>query len=414
MILRARTVLPVTAPPIENGAVVVSGQRIHGVGSLRAMKSIFPGESIVDLGETVLLPGLVNTHCHLDYTDMAGLWPPPKGFTDWISQMLAAKAEWSYTDYARSWLNGAKMLLKSGTTTVGDIEAAPELLPEVWDATPLRIISFLEMTGVRSRLDPERILGDALRKIRSLDHSRCSAALSPHAPYSTSPEVLRLCGRVSRDDNLSISIHVAESEQEFEMFTRARGEMFDWLNKNGRDSADCGLGSPVKHLETAGLLGKNTLAVHANYLTETDFKLLARRKTTVIHCPRSHQYFAHEPFPLKKLAAAKVNLCVATDSLATVTRIGRERLSLNLFEEMRALTRTNPGLPASAIIRMATVNGANALGQSGQIGELAKNARADLIAVPLAGKTRDIYEAVVHHASTVAASMIDGQWAIAP
>ena len=106
MILRARTVLPITAPAIQNGAVVVSGNRISAVGSWPEIRSKFSGEEIIDLGEVVLLPGLVNAHCHLDYTDMAGLWPPPKKFTDWIPRMLAAKAEWSYTDYARSWLDG--------------------------------------------------------------------------------------------------------------------------------------------------------------------------------------------------------------------------------------------------------------------------------------------------------------------
>ncbi len=414
MIIRARTVLPITAPPVPDGAVVVSGNQILAVGKWPDLKSKFSGEETVDLGETVMLPGLINAHCHLDYTGMAGLWPPPKKFTDWIPRMLAAKAEWSYTDYARSWLNGAKMLLQTGTTTVGDIEATPELLPDVWEATPLRILSFLEMTGVRSKREPERIIGDALRQINSLAHPRCRAALSPHAPYSTSPELLRLSGIVAREDNLPITIHVAESAQEFEMFSLARGEMFDWLKKNGRDNSDCGHGTPVRHLESAGLLGKNLLAVHVNYLDDNDFGLLARRGVSVVHCPRSHVYFRHQPFPLEKLAAAKVNLCLGTDSLATVTRLGKEKLSLDLFLEMQQLARTYPEVSPKTIVRMATVNGAKALGRAGQAGQLAKNALADLIAIPFQGKTRDIYESVVHHASTISASMIDGQWAIAP
>jgi len=414
MILRARTVLPITAPSIQNGAVVVSGQQISAVGPWPEIKSKFSGEEIIDLGETVLLPGLVNAHCHLDYTDMAGLWPPPKRFTDWIPQMLAAKAEWSYTDYARSWLDGAKMLLQSGTTTVGDIEAAPELLPDVWEATPLRIISFLEMTGVRSKREPQKILADAFKTMNSLSHSRCSVALSPHAPYSTSAELLRLCGEAAREDNLRLAIHVAESEQEFEMFTYAQGGMYDWLKKNGRDNTDCGRGTPVQHLEKAGLLGKNLLAIHVNYLDEDDFGLLSKWKVSVVHCPRSHLYFGHQAFPLEKLAAAKVNLCLGTDSLATVTKAGKEKLALNLFQEMQQLARTKPKLPPKNILQMATVNGAKALGRTGQIGQLSKGAFADLIAIPFKGKTRDICETVVHHASTIAAGMIDGQWTIAP
>ena len=149
----------------------------------------------MDLGEVILLPGLVNAHCHLDYTDMAGELPPPKKFTDWIPLITAAKTAWSYSDYARSWLRGAHMLLKTGTTTVADIEAMPDLLPEVWDATPLRVFSFLEMTGIRARRNPREILREAVEKIDSLAHPRCRAFLSPHAPYSTLPELLGLTAR---------------------------------------------------------------------------------------------------------------------------------------------------------------------------------------------------------------------------
>src|ERR1700683_3509581 len=189
MILRARTVLPVTQPPIENGAVAISGNKIRAVS---AGTDFHPAadEEIFDLGEVILLPGLVNTHCHLDYTDMAGQLAPPKTFTEWIPLIMAAKSAWTYSDYARSWLNGAKMLLRTGTTTVADIESLPDLLPDVWDATPLRVFSFLEMTGIRAQRSPGEILREAVEKIDSLHHARNRAWLSPHAPYSTLPELL--------------------------------------------------------------------------------------------------------------------------------------------------------------------------------------------------------------------------------
>ena len=181
-ILRARALLPVATPPLENAAIVIFGDRIAVADTWeRIPPQLKYAATVLDLGDVVLLPGLVNAHCHLDYTDMAGFWPSPKKFTDWIPWMLAAKAEWSYSDYARSWLNGAKMLVQSGTTTVADIEAAPELLPEVWDSLPLRVFSFLEMTSVRAKREPADILDEALKKIDSLGHHRCAAALSPHA-----------------------------------------------------------------------------------------------------------------------------------------------------------------------------------------------------------------------------------------
>jgi len=413
MILRARTILPVSRSPIENGAIVISENRVRAVGSWTDFQSRATGE-ILDLGDVILLPGLVNAHCHLDYTDMAGQLPPPKTFTDWIPLITAAKAARDYSEYARSWLNGAQMLLRTGTTTVADIEAVPDLLPEVWNATPLRVLSFLEMTGIRARRNPKEILREAVEKVDSLSHPRCSASLSPHAPYSTLPELLRLSAGVAREKNLRITTHVAESEQEFEMFMRARGKMFNWLQRNERNNSDCGLGSPVAHLARNDMLGENLLAVHVNLLAPGDVELLGRHHVHVVHCPRSHDYFRHPPFPRRQLADAGINLCLATDSLSTVRKTGKEKLELNLFEEMRQLAAADKTVSPVEIVRMATVNGAKALGMAGQIGELSENAFADLIAIPFAGKRADIYDAVVHHASTVSASMVDGQWAIVP
>jgi len=413
MILRARTILPVSRPPIENGAIVISENRVRAVGSWPDLQARAAGE-ILDLGEVIMLPGLVNAHCHLDYTDMAGQLPPPKTFTDWIPLITAAKAARDYSEYARSWLNGAQMLLRTGTTTVADIEAVPDLLPEVWNATPLRVFSFLEMTGIRARRNPKEILREALEKVDSLSHPRCSTSLSPHAPYSTLPELLRLSAGIARERNWRITTHVAESEQEFEMFMDGSGKMFDWLRRNERNNSDCGLGSPVAHLARNNMLGENLLAVHVNLLAPGDAELLGKHHAHVVHCPRSHDYFRHPPFPRRSLADAGINLCLATDSLSTIRKAGKEKLELNLFEEMRQLAAADKTVSPVEIVRMATVNGAKALGMAGQIGELSKNAFADLIAIPFAGKKADIFDAVVHHASTVSASMVDGQWAIAP
>jgi cytosine/adenosine deaminase-related metal-dependent hydrolase len=412
-ILRARVVLPVSRPPIDNGVVCISGNRITGVG--RWGKGSPPaGAQVVNLGEMILLPGLVNAHCHLDYTDMAGQFAPTKNFPDWVKLITTSKGGWSYTDYAESWLRGAQMLLRSGTTTVADIEAVPELLPDVWNATPLRVFSFLEMTGIKNRRQPDAIVQESVDKIASLPATRGRTGLSPHAPYSTVPELLRLSAETARGRNWRLTTHVAESAQEFEMFTSGRGEMFDWLRHNQRDMSDCGRGSPVQHLGRNGLLAENLLAVHANYLGRDDASLLGKQNVSVVHCPRSHDFFEHQPFPRQELSAAGVNLCLGTDSLATVRNKRDQPAELNLFGEMRAFAANHPAPSPENILQMATLNGARALGMTKQIGELSENAFADLIAIPYEGKMTDIYETVLHHADHVAATMIDGQWAIAP
>jgi aminodeoxyfutalosine deaminase len=412
-LLRARLVLPVSAPPILDGAVLISRNRLRAVGRWRDLSRHSP-RTTLDLGEVILMPGLVNAHCHLDYTDMAGQLLPPKVFSDWLKLMTFTKSGWSFSDFARSWLHGAHMLVRTGTTTVADIEAIPQLLPDVWSSTPLRVLSFLEMIAVNPDRQAGRVLQEALDRIQVLGASRCRAGLSPHAPYTTVPELLRLSARTARRRHWPFTTHVAESALEYEMFARGCGEMFDWLKRSGRDMSDCGLGSPVEHLERCGALGRNLLVAHANYLGRNDPALLGKRGVHVVHCPRSHSYFQHDPFPLRRLARAGVNVCLGTDSLASVYKARRQTVELNMFEEMRAVAKAHAGLSARRIVSLATLNGARALGLQGRVGELSANAFADLITLPFSARPAEAYDAVLHHGGDVSASMIDGRWAIAP
>jgi cytosine/adenosine deaminase-related metal-dependent hydrolase len=411
MILRARVVLPIVRPPVSDGAVVLSGNRIKAVGRWRDLAAGHSAQ-VHDLGEVVLMPGLVNAHCHLDYTQMAGQFTSPKRFTDWLKLITSTKAEWTAADYAASWLSGARMLLHTGTTTVADIEAVPHLLPEVWNLTPLRVISLIELIGITHRRPPESVLREALDEIAVLSHKRCLVGLSPHAPYSASAELMRLSVDAARSRDWLLCTHVAESATEFAMFALGQGEMFDWLRRSGRDMSDCGLGSPVRHLERCGMLNANLLATHTNYLARGDASLLGKRRVSVVHCPRSHAYFRHDPFPLPRLIRAGVNVCLGTDSLASVVKPPRHPVELDMFAEMRVLADRHPSLKPHAILRMATVNGARALARQGIVGELSPNALGDLIAVPAVGKTGRAAEAVLEHRGDLAASMIDGQWAL--
>jgi cytosine/adenosine deaminase-related metal-dependent hydrolase len=412
MILRARIVLPISQPAIEDGAVAISGNRIASVGKWSELPSQ-ERTDVVDLGETILLSGLINAHCHLDYTHMAGSIPPPKSFADWIKSVVALKAAWSYADFAQSWLDGAKMLLRTGTTTVADIEAVPELIPDMWAATPLRVISFRELISLKSRFAVNEQVDEALQPWSGLPDAASRTGLSPHAPYTTSAELLRRVARVARERRLRLTTHVAESEQEFEMFMYRHGPLYDWL-KSQRDMSDCGLGSPVQHLERCGYLGENLLAVHVNYLWRDDAALLGQRKVSVAHCPRSHAYFRHLLFPGAELSAAQVNVCLGTDSLASVLKARNQPIELNMFAEMRALASAAPDLAPASIVRMATINGAAALGKKGELGELSANASADLICIPFSGGPMDTNEAIVNHSGDVVASMIEGRWAVRP
>ena len=189
MLLRARVVFPAGSPPIENGAVWIGEGRVLEVGPADTLRQAAEGPCL-DLGETILLPGLVNAHCHLDLTLLARHIPPPSSFTDWVKQLICLKAGWSYTDFAQSWLHGMNQLVEGGTTTVGDIIAVPELLPDVLPAMPLRTTAFREIISIKSRGQPDSLVNTAIQDLGCVAGPLRRSGLSPHAPYSTYQELV--------------------------------------------------------------------------------------------------------------------------------------------------------------------------------------------------------------------------------
>ena len=407
MLLRARIVVPVGSPPLDDGAVAIEGNRISWVGRWSSAPHVSAPE-IFDLGDVVLLPGLINAHCHLDYTGFAGNIPPPKGFADWIKSLVSLKASWTLDDYLQSWRAGAQMLLRTGTTTVADIEAVPALLPAMWSSTPLRVISFREVIHLKRETATETVERVAA-EFNAIPGSESRLGLSPHAPYTTTTELLQAAARVAQTRRWRLTTHVSESKEEFEMFTEAKGALFEWLRPQ-RDVSDCGGVTPVQHLQRAGYLRSDLLAVHVNYLGPEDASILAGAGVHAVHCPRSHAYFGHARFPFDTLTANGINVCLGTDSLVSV-RPQPAGIRLDLFAEMRAFSRRFPDVAPEEIIRMVTVKPAAALGQTGSIGELRAGALADLIALPYQGSIADVHDGVVQYDGAVRASMIDGQWA---
>ena len=397
MIIRARCLQPIGEPTLDNGAMVIEAGRIEWLGRWRDCER--SGRVPVrDLGEVAIVPGFINAHCHLDYTSMAGKIPPPKYFPDWVKTILSLKAHWGYSEFAGSWLEGARMLVESGTTTVCDIESYPEMLPENWSATPLRVFSFLEMTGVKDQRQADEVLQETLAQLdRITAGARNAPGLSPHALYSTTPELMRKAAAAARERGLRLTTHVSESEAEFQMFHDAHGPFYDWL-KNQRQMADCGRTSPVQLLKEYGMLGPDTLLAHGNYLAPGDEEILGRTSTSVVHCPRSHEYFEHRAFPFDHLEKKGVNLCLGTDSLATTLRRRGEEPRLSLWEEMELFASRYPGVRPRTIFEMVTLNPARALRKSEELGQLKPGAAGDFVSLCYSGKpaSENLYESLLH------------------
>src|SRR5437016_11166655 len=212
MIIRVRAVVTMDGPPIENGAVVASGNRIIDVGKFPEISARNSGHTLVDIGEQALLPGLINAHCHLDYTCLRDQIPPRKSFADWIRAINAEKARLSAQDYLASITEGFAEAKRFGTTTIANLTALPELIPQI--APPIRTWWFAELIDVRS---PERANELVDLAVESLKPA-ANWGLAPHALFTASTNLYRRCEEIAQRENILLTTHLAESRDEMSMF----------------------------------------------------------------------------------------------------------------------------------------------------------------------------------------------------
>jgi cytosine/adenosine deaminase-related metal-dependent hydrolase len=203
-----------------------------------------------------------------------------------------------------------------------------------------------------------------------------------------------------------LATHVAESREERQMFCERGGPLYEFMHSLGRSMEDCGQQTPFGRLWRSGAIHEDWLLVHMNELEESDFELLAslERKPQVVHCPGSHAYFGHSPFPFRRLSQLGVNVSVGTDSLASTH-------SLSLFDEMRRLRANEPELTGHELLSTVTLNPARALQREGRLGVLQRDASADLIAIPIDTEqgVDSVYDQIVDNRRPVPWMMIDGK-----
>ena len=414
MIIRARVIVTMDGPPIENGAVAVSGNRIIDVGKFPVISARHSGQQLIDLGEQVMLPGLINAHCHLDYTCLRGQIPPKKSFANWIRSINAEKAKLSAQDYLASITEGFAEAKRFGTTTIANLTAFPELIARI--DPPIRTWWFAELIDVRS---PERANELVDLAVESLKPA-ANWGLAPHAPFTASKDLYRRCEEVARRENVLLTTHLAESPEEMSMFRDGAGLLYEFMKEIGRDMRDCGDQTPldrflgtVRDSSTALRSAPNDkkavrsdpgwIVAHLNELAESDFELLEtfRGKFHVVHSPRSHDYFAHSAFPFKRLRDLGFDVCLGTDSLAS-------NENLSLFAEMRAFRHSVPAVSPKEVLEMVTVNGGRALGRPQVLGRIRANYFADLIAIPCRGIT-DVFEEILAFDQPVHWIMVNGK-----
>jgi len=392
--LRARILFPVSSPPVENGMVCVEQGKIISWGK-------WDGRDATDLGESILMPGLINAHCHLDYSVMRGAILSNASFSQWIRRINELKRTLSDDDYLASIAAGFDELARHGTTSVFNIESFPELMVRM-PPPPIRTWWFYEMMDVRNRIHTEDVVAGAFRFFENREDWPGGFGLSPHAPYTTSPDLYRLARFCSEKYQMPFMTHLAESDEEFEMFRNARGPLYGFLESLGRNMSDAGAQTPVARLTAENALPEGALLTHMNLLEEEDWPLLRGKNYSIVHCPCCHEYFDRGSFPLERFLKEGFNLCLGTDSMAS-------NRALNMFGELQCVHRNHPGVDPGALLNMATVNPAKAIGLGGRLGEIRPQAAADLIAIPFSGGMENLPETIILHSGPVPWMMVGGR-----
>jgi len=216
MILRSRAIWASKGCVIGDAVVRVRGDRITGVGGYG---DLLPddGEPVVDIGESIIFPAFVNAHCHLEYSGLAGELSRDVSFTDWLNQMVSIKQSLTHDDHETAWLAGAEMLLRSGCGTVVNIESLPGLYKRMAPETPLLVCPFTELIGYHPE-DVSELVDLAKRELMANAPLALNAGLSAHAPYTVTPEALNVLAMFADEHSLCTTIHLAESDDEWEMF----------------------------------------------------------------------------------------------------------------------------------------------------------------------------------------------------
>ncbi len=373
--LHARWIIPIGSAPIANGAVLVGEDgRIAALGPDASVPSGGDVQSR-DLGDVALMPGLVNTHTHLELMALRGL-VQDRPFTRWISQIRRIKDRLVADVYRAAARWGVLESFAAGITTIGDTGSSGEPARAIADLGA-RGVAFHEVFGP----DPAQVDGamDELRRaLHDLDRlasDRLAIGVSPHAPYTVSETLLHEVGALARQDVRKVAIHVAESRDERDFIVEGRGRFAEHLRGRGIHVPIHGI-SPVAWA-LRGLGGARPLLIHCVHADAEDFRAIARALATVAHCPCSNSALDNGHANLAAMHACSVKVGLGTDSVAAGN-------ALDLFAEARLAGMSFPMDPRRQL-RLITADAADALGVTG-VGRIEPGAWGDLIAVVPKGR----------------------------
>jgi cytosine/adenosine deaminase-related metal-dependent hydrolase len=396
--ITADWVFPVDNPPIPGGVVEVTGARITAVHTGP------PSVDALMINNAAIIPGLVNAHVHLEFSDREEPLAAGASFAEWIRDVIADRLDRD-SHHQQSVRRGLAECAAAGNTTIGEI-ATDGWSPNVFTAETPRVVAFRELLA----LEP-LALGDQLRIAR--DHLRAgreatphwSAGLSPHAPYTVHPDLFHELCDLSAAEQAPVAFHLAETQEELELLRDRSGPLRDFFREiQFWRYGVIPPGSRPRDYLAAMCRVPHALLIHGNYLTDEDIDFLSGKTNfTVVYCPRTHHHFGHPPHPWRTMLDRGVRVALGTDGRAT-------NPDLSLWNEVLFLRERFPDVAPEVLLRIATQNGAEALGLAQLTGSIARGNAADLAVIRLGDDTGNPYAQLIHAESRPVATMRDGKW----
>ncbi len=365
---QARWVIPDGERLLSPGVVQVQGGRIQQVWEGREAAA-------VDLGEVALLPGLLNAHTHLEFSDLNQPLAPRAPFPDWIRAVIQSRRDRSVA-VRETITQGWRECAAAGTSGVGEIATADEAWDALADAGACGVV-FREVLGLS-----EAAVANGLEAARRFlaegvpAGSRLAHGLSPHAPYSVAPALMRGLVDLSVQHGAPVAMHFAETRDELELLAEEQGGLVRLLKELGvwRGGLWEEFRRPLDYLRELSR-APSVLIVHGNYLSAEELDYLATQpRMSVVYCPRTHAAFGHPPHPWLTLRERGARVVLGTDSRAS-------NPDLSVFRELQWLHERFPGVPVSALLAMATRDAAEALGLAADLGRLEPGQRAALTVI---------------------------------
>ena len=378
--LAARWLIPVEGPPIEHGALLIdSVGRIVDIGPDANVPrpTDTPAEKFDD---AVILPGLINTHTHLELTGFEGRVSEPD-FSSWIRRLRELKGTRGSAEYAEAARRGLEACFAGGVTTIADTGDSGAVI-EVLARAGASGVVYQEVFGPDPAQAEDSLAGlkAKVEQARPFATERVRIGVSPHAAYTVSGKLFQSVAKWAREEQLPLAVHVAESVAESELLLNGSGPFADMWRARGMPLPASAGRTPIGWLDEHHVLGDRTLCIHAVQLNAEDIARLSRSGAGVAHCPLSNRAHGHGAAPLTELIARGIPVGLGTDSVVSVGR-------LDLLAEARAAASLAPGLTAHQLIELCTLAGARALHLDHETGSLRRGKWADCTVIRIKRNT---------------------------